>query len=135
MAEKGRRCRRSSGGRPRPRTSPRNGAPAAWICTSPFLRANTDGTRPAYIDRVDVYALNSPAAVPPERLLETGAPIASVRVKGPRDPDDVIGPNDPQEDLEPLTGPGLDQGATARVLEDLSTVASGDGECGASGST
>jgi hypothetical protein len=88
--------------------------------------ANTDGTRPAYIDRVEVYALNAPAAVPPERLLELGAAIARVQVKGPRDPNDVIGPNDPEEDLEPLTGAGLDQGATARVTEDLSSVAASD---------
>jgi predicted small lipoprotein YifL len=92
--------------------------------------ANTDGTRPAYVDRVEVYALNSPGAVPPEQLLERGAAIARIQVKGPRDPNDVIGPNDPEEDLEPLTGPGLDQGATARVTEDLSSVASGDADAG-----
>jgi hypothetical protein len=92
--------------------------------------ANTDGTRPAYVDRIEVYALNTPAAVPPERLLELGAAIAQIQVKGPRDPDDVIGPNDPEEDLDPLTGPGLDQGSTARVTEDLSSVASGDATAG-----
>ena len=85
--------------------------------------ANTDGTRPANISRVDVYAVTSGAALPPEQLIATGKPIATVAVKGPRSPNDVIGPDDPDEDLEPLEGNGLDQGSRATVGEDLTTAA------------
>jgi hypothetical protein len=83
--------------------------------------ANTDGTRPANIERIDIYAVTSPDPVPAEQLVKAGRPIASVPVKGPRDPNDVIGPDDADDDLEPLEGNGLDQGIRTSVVEGLTS--------------
>ena len=50
--------------------------------------ANTDGTRPANIERVDVYALTGAArAVRSTRSSSAANAIASVEVKAPRDPE------------------------------------------------
>ena len=85
--------------------------------------SNTDGSRPANISRVDVYAVTSPLAVSDADLLKYGTRIGSLQVKAPRDPNDTIEPDDSDADLEPLEGPGLDQGATAHVKEELSASA------------
>jgi hypothetical protein len=98
--------------------------------------ANTDGTRPANVTRVDVYALPPPAdtnpaatsgsAVPPapltvDEILKSATKVASVAVKAPRDPNETIEPDDPDADMEAPEGKGLDQGAVARVSDDLSS--------------
>jgi len=80
---------------------------------------NTDGSRPANITRVDIYALTGPTNVPDEVLLKRGTRIASVPVKAPRDPDETVEPGDPISDVEPPQGAGLDQGAVATAHEDL----------------
>jgi hypothetical protein len=85
--------------------------------------ANTDGSRPADIERVDVYAFTGPAAVPDDRLFKEGVRVASLEVKRPRDPDEVVDADDPDEDVEPLEGPGADQGALVHVTEELDTEA------------
>ena len=84
---------------------------------------NTDGSRPANIERVDVYALTGPTNVSDEVLLKRGTRIASVEVKAPRDPDATVEPGDPISDVEPPEGSGLDQGAVADVHEDLDPAA------------
>jgi len=84
---------------------------------------NTDGSRPANIERVDVYALTGPVDVSDEILLKHGTRVASVDVKAPRDPDQTVEPGDPISDVEPPQGSGLDQGAVADVHEDLSPAA------------
>jgi len=85
--------------------------------------ANTDGTRPANIQRVDVYALTSPTPVPVEQLVTLGTAIARIQVKSPRDVGDVIGPDDSVDDLEPLVGAGLEQGVRASIGEDITPLA------------
>jgi hypothetical protein len=80
---------------------------------------NTDGSRPANVARVDVYAFTGPAAVSDADVVRRGVLVASVKVKSPKDPDQTIGPDEPASDLDPLVGPGLAQGATARMGEDL----------------
>jgi hypothetical protein len=82
--------------------------------------ANTDGTRPANIERVDVYGYTGPASVSDDQLLRRGTKVASVDVKAPRDPDRTIDPEEPASDIEPLEGPGLDQGARTHLVEELS---------------
>ena len=52
-------------------------------------------------------------------ILGRGTRIASVEVKAPRNPNSTIDPDDPEGDLEPLEGPGLDQGTVAHVAEQL----------------
>jgi len=85
--------------------------------------ANTDGTRPANVSRVEIYALTAPASTPDAVVLKQGARIASIQVKTPRDPNQTVEPDDPDTDIEQPEGPGLDQGATAHVLEDLTALA------------
>ncbi len=80
--------------------------------------ANTDGTRPANVARAEVYAITAPATVPPisdASLLKFGTRIGSVAVKAPRDPNQTADADDPSDEVDAPEGPGLDQGAVARV--------------------
>jgi hypothetical protein len=84
--------------------------------------ANTDGTRPANVASADVYAITAPVTVPPlsdANLLKFGTKIGSIAVKAPRDPDLTADVDDPSDEVDPPEGPGLDQGAVARVTEPL----------------
>jgi hypothetical protein len=85
--------------------------------------ANTDGTRPANVERVDVYGLTAPAGVTDDQILKLGAKIGTVKVKAPRDPNATVEPDDPAGDAEPAVGSGLDQGATAALTEALTPAA------------
>jgi hypothetical protein len=85
--------------------------------------ANTDGTRPANVERVDVYGLTAPASVTDDQILKLGAKIGTVKVKAPRDPNATVEPDDPASDAEPPVGAGLDQGATATLTEVLTPAA------------
>jgi hypothetical protein len=84
--------------------------------------SNTDQTRPANIERIDIYALTTAARVSDQDVVARGERIASVEVKAPRDPDRTIDPGDPASDLQPLEGAGLDQGGPAELFEDLAAV-------------
>ncbi|HKB10971.1 MAG TPA: hypothetical protein VKD69_09960 [Vicinamibacterales bacterium] len=86
---------------------------------------NTDGTRPANVERVEVYAMTTPSAAAPQALsddqiVKYGTRIDEVDVKAPRDPNLTTDPDDPSEEVDPPAGSGLDQGAVARVEEALS---------------
>jgi hypothetical protein len=85
--------------------------------------ANTDGTRPANVERVDVYAITGPETITDEQILKHGLKVATVAVKAPRDPDQAAEPDDPDAIVEPPEGNGLDQGAVARVAEELTSDA------------
>ena len=82
---------------------------------------NTDGTRPANMASAEVYAITAPA-VPPlsdANLLKFGTRVAIVTVKAPKDPNLTADADDPADEVDPPEGPGLDQGAVARVKEPL----------------
>jgi predicted small lipoprotein YifL len=81
--------------------------------------ANTDGTRPANISRVEVYALTAPVTISDTVVLKDGVRVASVQVKTPKDPNDVADVDDPASDVEAPQGPGVDQGSTAKLHETL----------------
>jgi hypothetical protein len=84
--------------------------------------ANTDGTRPANITRVDAYAVTLPGSAPPiadAQLLKLATKVDTIEVKAPKDPDVTVDPDDPDEEAEPVEGDGLDQGAAAHVSETL----------------
>jgi hypothetical protein len=85
--------------------------------------ANTDGTRPANVARVDVYAVTAPPTVTDDQLWKQGTKVGSVRVKAPRNPNQTIDPDEPADDMEAPEGPGLDQGAIARASEHLTAQA------------
>ncbi|MBI3493332.1 MAG: hypothetical protein HY047_16360 [Acidobacteria bacterium] len=102
--------------------------------------ANTDGTRPANVARVDVYALPDQAERDPrmpvapltpvtvDELLKGAVKVASVTVKAPRDPNATIEPDDPDTEMEPPEGLGPDQGAVARVSDEIAAEAVAPGE-------
>jgi hypothetical protein len=85
--------------------------------------ANTDGTRPANVERVDVYGLTGPVSVTDDQILKLGRKIGSVKVKAPRDPNATVEPDDPASDAELPVGAGLDQGATAALTDELTPAA------------
>ena len=78
--------------------------------------ANADGTRPANIERVEVYGLTgAPPTVTDADLVKRGTRVASLAVKAPRDPNDTVEPGEPQDDVEAATWyrKAADQGAPA----------------------
>ena len=84
--------------------------------------ANTDGTRPANVERADVYAITAPETVPPlsdAALLKFGTRVGTVPVKAPRDPNLTADADDASDEVDAPEGPGLDQGAIARIKEPL----------------
>ena len=85
--------------------------------------SNTDQTRPANIERIDIYALTTATRVSDLDIVTRGERVASVEVKAPRDPNKTIDPDEPASDLEPLEGAGLDQGAITEVFETLTAPA------------
>jgi hypothetical protein len=80
---------------------------------------NTDGTRPANVERVDVYGVTAPASVTDDQILKLGAKVGSVQVKAPRNPNDTVDPDEPTDAVDPPVGSGLDQGATGGLKEEL----------------
>jgi hypothetical protein len=85
--------------------------------------ANTDGTRPANVARVDVYAITGPSAITEEQILKLGTKIASVPVKAPRDPNKTIEPDESAAEMDPPEGRGVDQGTVAHAEERLTADA------------
>lgn len=85
--------------------------------------ANNDRTRPANIERVDVYGITAPPTITDDQLLKHATKIGSVAVKSPRDPNDVVPADSPDAEIEPAVGAGVDQGAAAHVTETLDAAA------------
>jgi hypothetical protein len=81
-------------------------------------RANTDGSTPADLTRVDLFALDGSATLTPAEILKRGVRIGSVKVNPPRDPDEPDVPAQPAD--------GIDQGAVARLSEVLSGSSTAD---------
>jgi hypothetical protein len=80
--------------------------------------ANVDGSRPANLTRIDIYAINGPAtALTDLDIVERGTKVASLPVKSPRSPSDTVESNESAEDVEPTVGEGLEQGASTAVEE------------------
>ena len=80
---------------------------------------NTDGSRPANIARVDIYALTGPTNVPDEVLLKRGTRVASVQVRRRAIQTRPSRPAIPSATSSPRKAAGLDQGAVATAHEDL----------------
>lgn len=83
--------------------------------------ANTDNSRPANVQRVDVYAITTGETLTDAQFVKIGKRVASVDVKAPRDPDSAIEEDEPPADMEAPEGKGLDQGARAHVTERLNS--------------
>ena len=78
--------------------------------------ANTDGTRPANIEHVDVYRFTGPGNATDDDVVKLGTRVATVPVKAPANPDLATEPDEPAEEPD-LKDEGLSQGAVAQ-LED-----------------
>lgn len=85
--------------------------------------ANTDNSRPANVQRVDVYAITTGETMTDAQILKLGTRVASVDVKAPKDPDSAIEEDEPPSDMEAPEGKGLDQGARAHLTETLAASA------------
>jgi len=85
--------------------------------------ANTDGSRPANLRRVDVYAYTGPPNLTDDEVAKLATKIGSVEVKAPRDPNATVDPDEPLSDVPPPEGLGLDQGAKASLSETLTPAA------------
>jgi hypothetical protein len=83
--------------------------------------ANTDGTRPADIDHIDVYAFTGSFTANDDQLMKLGTRIASVPVKAPKNPDLTTEPDEPAEEPD-LREEGIDQGAAAQIEETLTDL-------------
>ncbi len=80
--------------------------------------ANTDGSRPANLTRVDIFAVNGAATRLTDReIMKRGTKVASVPVKAPRDPNDVQEEGESADEAEPTVGEGLEQGSSSAIAE------------------
>ena len=77
--------------------------------------ANTDGTRPANVERVDVYAITGARTITDDQIVKLGTKVASLQVKAPRDPDATTKPDSPDEEVDPPEGKGLNQGVVVLI--------------------
>ena len=85
---------------------------------------NTDGTRPANIERAEVYAITAPVLPPPltltdDQIVKYGTKVAEFEVKSPRNPNLTADADDPADEVDAPEGDGLDQGAPASAEEEL----------------
>jgi len=82
--------------------------------------ANIDGSRPANLARIDIYAVNGTAsALADEDFVRRGTRVASVAVKSPKSENETVEQNEPAENAEPTVGTGLEQGASAAIAETI----------------
>jgi len=95
-------------------TAERRGEEVKLQFTVPAV--NTDGTRPANVERLDILRFTGAPAATDEDLVKLGTKVASVPVKAPANPDVTTEADEPPEEAE-LKDEGLDQGAVA-LLED-----------------
>jgi hypothetical protein len=102
-------------------TAERRGTDVKLQFTVPGV--NTDGTRPANIERLDILRFTGPATATDQELLKLGTKVASVPVKAPANPDATTEADEPAEEPE-LKDEGLDQGAPAQLEDTLDRDAS-----------
>ena len=82
--------------------------------------ANDDGSRPANIARIDIFAINDAATgLTDLELIRRGARVASLPVKSPKNPNDTAEAGESADVVAPPEGNGLDQGAASTVIEQI----------------
>jgi hypothetical protein len=79
---------------------------------------NTDGSKPANLERVEIYRFTGPEAATDDQLLKLGTRIARMPVKAPRDPDLTTEADEPPEEAD-VEEEGLDQGAIAQIEDEV----------------
>jgi hypothetical protein len=83
---------------------------------------NTDNSKPANVERVDLYAYTGSPNVRDEDLLKHGTKIGSVPVKAPRDPNNTAEEDESADDVDAPEGKGLDQGSIAHIDDKLTAA-------------
>ena len=81
--------------------------------------SNTDGSRPADLTRVDVFALTGPATTSAEEVVKSGMRLATLRVNPARDPDEAPADDERKAVSAQPKGDGLEQGESGRIEEHL----------------
>lgn len=76
---------------------------------------NADGSKPADLVRVDVYAMSSADAVTDDEVVRRGRRIGTLDINPPPDPDEDPDAPRPEHKL----AKGLDQGAPAQITESI----------------
>jgi len=76
--------------------------------------ANTDGSRPANVEQVEVYAITAPTTISDQDFRRFGELIATIDVNPPAEPDGTA---------RPAIEGGIDQGAPATVTDTLDAAA------------
>ena len=85
--------------------------------------ANADGSRPANIARIDIFAINGvPSGMTDLEMVRRGMRVASIPVKTPRNPNETVEAGESADVLEPPEGKGLDQGAASTVAEQMTAA-------------
>jgi hypothetical protein len=79
---------------------------------------NTDGSKPANLERVEIYRFIGPELATDDQLLKYGTRIGQLPVKAPRNPDVTTEPDEPTEEAE-VEKEGLDQGSVAQLEDEL----------------
>lgn len=79
---------------------------------------NTDGSAPADLAHIEVYALTAPSAVSADTVVREGKRVASLVVNAPKDPDA------PEPKTPAPKGPGLEQNDLTTFTETLPAGAS-----------
>ena len=82
-------------------TAVRQGSTVEVVLNVPS--ANTDGSRPANVERVDVYAFSGPD-LRDEDVFKLEPKLSSITVKAPRDPNQTVEEDESAEDIEPPEG-------------------------------
>jgi hypothetical protein len=78
---------------------------------------NTDGSRPADLVRVDVYAMSSADTVTDDEVVRRGRRVGTLDINPPPDPDED--PDAPRPESAREKEVGLDQGAPAQISESI----------------
>jgi predicted small lipoprotein YifL len=116
-------------------TADRRGADVELTVTAPA--ANADGSRPANVTRVDVFAVNGATpGMTDLDIVKKGTRVASVPVKTLRDPSDAVEKGESADEAGETVGPGLDQGASTSITEAITpSVLAGAEDGGGDAST
>jgi hypothetical protein len=88
--------------------------------------ANTDGSSPADVSRVDVYGFTGPASVTGEEIVRRGSKVGSVLVNPPPDPDEDPDAEKPARSAKDAPPGAVNQGSVARVTEDIAAVSASE---------
>jgi hypothetical protein len=88
--------------------------------------ANTDGSSPADVSRVDVYGFTGPATVTGEEIVRRGSKVGTVLVNPPPDPDEDPDAEKPARSAKDAPPGAVDQGSVARVTEDIAAASASE---------